>query len=101
MADNPPTATPSSGSQGDRDAALVVNLQIVSPSRGVGPLWFPGLPAATTVQQLKERIRETLASRPADENQRLIHRGRLLRRDTDTLQDVLGEEAVGCLITCE
>ncbi|KAJ4302102.1 hypothetical protein N0V88_002238 [Collariella sp. IMI 366227] len=73
---------------------LAVNLQIVSPSVGVGNLRFPDLPATTTVRQLKERIRETLPSRPADDHQRLIHRGRLLARDTDTLQDVFGEETI-------
>lgn len=33
-----------------------------------------------------------LPSRPADEHQRLIHRGRLLAREADTLQDVFGLE---------
>ena len=91
MADERPGSAPPA-SQGD--AALVVNLQIVSPSVGVGNLRFPDLPATTTVQQLKEKIRESLAWRPADDHQRLIHRGRLLARATDTLQDVFGEESV-------
>lgn len=91
MADERPSSAPPE-SQGD--AALVVNLQIVSPSVGVGNLRFPELPATTTVQQLKEKIRESLAWRPADDHQRLIHRGRLLARDNDTLQDVFGEESV-------
>jgi hypothetical protein len=35
-----------------------------------------------------------VALRPADENQRLIHRGRALVREGDTLLDILGAEAV-------
>ncbi|KAK4127445.1 hypothetical protein N657DRAFT_565825 [Parathielavia appendiculata] len=82
----------STASQGG--APLVVNLQIVSPTVGVGNLRFPDIPATTTLQQLKEKIRNSLSWRPADDHQRLIHRGRLLARDTDTLQDVFGEEAI-------
>lgn len=92
MADEQPS---SSQSVSQEDGPLVVNLYIVSPSDGVGNLRFRALPATTTVRQLKEKIRAALASRPPDDHQRLIHRGRLLSRDTDTLQDVLGEEAVG------
>ncbi|KAK3325345.1 ubiquitin family protein [Apodospora peruviana] len=80
--DHPPPPAPSN-----------VNLQIVSPSVGVNaPLSFPGLASSATVGQLKEKIRESLPLRPADDQQRLIHRGRLLARDSDTLQDVFGEE---------
>lgn len=85
---------------GDASAAgtpeqLAVNLQVVSPSVGVNrPLLFPGLPATTTLKQLKERIRQELPLRPADDHQRLIHRGRAYGRETDTLLDVLGEAAV-------
>ncbi|KAK4104787.1 hypothetical protein N658DRAFT_464648 [Parathielavia hyrcaniae] len=75
-------------------APLLVNLQIVSPTVGVGNLRFPDLPASTTLKQLKEKIRDCLSWRPADDHQRLIHRGRLLARDTDTLHDVFGEEAI-------
>ncbi|KAK3175786.1 hypothetical protein K4F52_009997 [Lecanicillium sp. MT-2017a] len=72
----------------------VVNVQIVSPSVGVNrPLLFPGTPASTTIKQLKEKIREALPLRPADEHQRLIHRGRALMRDSDSLLDVLGAES--------
>ncbi|KAK4148244.1 uncharacterized protein C8A04DRAFT_24045 [Dichotomopilus funicola] len=81
-----------SGSQDD--AALVVNLQIVSPSVGVGTLRFPDIPATATVQQLKQKIRGSLTSRPADDQQRLIHRGRLLARESDTLQDIFGEALI-------
>lgn len=74
---------------------LTVNLQILSPSVGVNrPLLFPSLAASTTVKQLKERIRQTLPLRPADVNQRLIHRGRAIVRETDTLLDIFGADAV-------
>jgi hypothetical protein len=76
------------------ESPLKVNLQIVSPSFGVGTLAFPDIPAATTIQQLKEKIRDAIPVRPSNELQRLIHRGRMLARENDTLQDVFGVEAV-------
>jgi hypothetical protein len=83
------------GELAQSDAPLTLNLQVVSPSVGVnGPLSFLGIPATTTVGQLKERIRDTVTARPTADQQRLIHRGRLLSRDTDTLQDVFGVETV-------
>lgn len=95
MADEQPrTSNPVPVSQ--EDGPLLVNLHILSPTDGVGNLRFPGLPAATTIRELKAKIRETLEARPADEDQRLIHRGRVLARDTDTLKDVFGEQEVCC-----
>ncbi len=93
MADEQPTPSPSA-SLGD--APLVVNLNIVSPSTGVGNLRFPNLPASMTVLQLKDKIRESLPSRAPDEDRELIliHCGHRLVRDNATLQDVLGREAV-------
>lgn len=77
---------------------LTVTLQLVSPSVTVNrPLLFPDLPATTTVKQIKEKVRETLPTQPIDDHQRLIHRGRALIRDTDSLLDILGEHAVGYL----
>lgn len=73
----------------------VVNLQIVSPSVGVTrALMFPGLPATTTIKQLKDKIRDTLPLKPAGENQRLIYRGRAILRETDTLLDIFGADTV-------
>lgn len=75
--------------------ALSFTLQVVSPSVGVsGPLSFQHLPATTTIKELKAKIRDALPSKPADESQRLIHRGRMLARDSDTMQEVFGREAV-------
>lgn len=85
-------ATPTNRLPGE----LTVNLRIVSPSPGVTqPLLFSDLPATTTIKQLKEKIRQMLPLRPADENQMLIHRGRALSCDTDSLLDILGADAVG------
>jgi hypothetical protein len=75
-----------------------VNLQVLSPSVGVNrPLMFPGLSSATTIKQLKEKIRQSLPLRPSDENQRLIYRGRALLHETDTLLDVIGSDVVSLL----
>ncbi|KAI0150288.1 hypothetical protein GGR57DRAFT_202756 [Xylariaceae sp. FL1272] len=65
-------------------------LQIVSPSAGVPqPLSFEGLPTSTTVQELKNKIRDHLDSNPPGTHQRLIHQGHLLR-DAQTMRDVFG-----------
>jgi hypothetical protein len=82
---------------GDVEHSEQVNfkLVIVSPSTGVAsPLTFPQLPIVTTVSQLKARIRDTLPSKPLNDSQRLIHRGRLLGRDTESMLEIFGQEAV-------
>ncbi|KPM43556.1 hypothetical protein AK830_g2993 [Neonectria ditissima] len=95
MASEPPSSRPEDSSPGSSTDQLTVNLQVVSPSVGVNrPLMFPGLAATTTVKQLKDKIRETLPLRPADENQRLIHRGRAITRETDTLLNIFGADAL-------
>lgn len=74
---------------------LSINVAIVSPSLSANtPLNFPGLPASTTIAQLKQRIRDALDSKPANDRQRLIHQGKLLSRENETLLDVLGEQRV-------
>jgi hypothetical protein len=71
------------------------NLLVVSPSVGVpSPLPFPQLSAWTTVKQLKEKIRGSLPRQPADDHQRLIHRGRLLAREDETMLEIFGQEKV-------
>lgn len=78
---------------------LSVNISIVSPSVSVNaPLHFPGLPPSTTLAQIKQKVREALDSKPSNEQQRLIHQGKLLSREDQTLLDVFGEQRVGsCL----
>lgn len=95
MASGPLDSQPAEAAGAGTPGELVVNLQVLSPSVGVNrPLLFPDLPAVTTIKQLKDRIRQALPLRPADENQRLIHRGRALLRESDNLLDVFGADAV-------
>lgn len=83
-------ATPAQG-----NTSSGFNLQVVSPSASVSrPLVFSGISASTTIRQLKEKIRNAVATRPADDQQRLIHRGRLLARDEETLGNILGSDAI-------
>jgi len=80
----------------DAEGPLSFTLHVVSPSVGVsGPLNFERLPATTTVKELKGRIRDVLPSKPQDENQRLIHRGRMLGRESETMLEIFGQETVG------
>ncbi|KAK8032418.1 ubiquitin family protein [Apiospora arundinis] len=78
------------------DGATTCTVQVISPSVGVpsGRLSFPQLPASTTIQQLKQRVRDALDAKPPDTAQRLIHRGRLLARDNETLLEIFGEETL-------
>ncbi|KAI0834136.1 hypothetical protein F5Y06DRAFT_175230 [Hypoxylon sp. FL0890] len=69
-------------------------LQLVSPSVGIPQPLSLKLPTDITVRQLKERIRNAVSTRPADEAQRLIHRGRLLGRDSETMIEIFGREAL-------
>jgi hypothetical protein len=74
---------------------LSFTLIVVSPSVGAASrLSFPHLPATTTIKELKAKIRDVLESKPPDENQRLIHRGRMLARETETMLDIFGKETV-------
>jgi hypothetical protein len=90
-----PTAPDAPTIDEERLEPLNFTLQIISPSIGVtGPLSFPLLPATTTVKQLKAKIRDALPSKPVDESQRLIHRGRMLARETETMLEIFGQETV-------
>ncbi|PSR97158.1 hypothetical protein BD289DRAFT_459126 [Coniella lustricola] len=74
---------------------LPINISIVSPSLSVNtPLNFPGLPASTTLGQLKQNIRDALDSKPTNEQQRLIHQGKLLAKEDETLLQVFGEQKI-------
>lgn len=92
----------SSAAPPSEENPLSVNIAIVSPSVAVNaPLNFPGLPASTTVAQLKERIRDSLDAKPSNEQQRLIHQGKLLSREIDTLLEVFGEQKVCYRLGCD
>ncbi|KAI9783333.1 MAG: hypothetical protein M1839_003867 [Geoglossum umbratile] len=68
-----------------------ISVSILSPSTELpNQLSFPCVPIASTVGELKQRIRDAVSSRPDLERLRLIHRGRMLSRDTDTMSDVFG-----------
>jgi hypothetical protein len=73
-----------------------IELKILSPSPEVGNagLHFDDLPVSTTVSELKDRIRDLVSTRPANERQRLIYLGRALLRESDTLLEVFGTQAV-------
>ncbi|KAH7632927.1 hypothetical protein B0T09DRAFT_371593 [Sordaria sp. MPI-SDFR-AT-0083] len=87
------TSTPSALETAGEDGPLLVNIHFVSPSEGVpDDLDFQGLPATTTVGQLKDKIRDVLTMHPAHDEQRIIHQGRLLASESATLLDVFGEE---------
>jgi hypothetical protein len=97
MASEPPSSGPQPAAEQKSipDEQLTINLHVLSQSVGTNrPLVLSDLPATSTIRQLKERIRQSLPMRPADENQRLIHRGRVLQRDDDTMLDVFGMDAV-------
>lgn len=80
---------------GELPEPLSFTLIIVSPSVGVSsPLTFASLPATTTVRQLKAKIRDSTTSKPANDRQRLIYRGRLLGREAETMLEVFGQETV-------
>ena len=90
----PMPAVAATGEAGGR-SSITFHLVIVSPSNGVnGPLHFPSVAATTSVKDLKAMIRDTLPSKPTDEGQRLIHHGRLLSRETETMLEVFGQDAV-------
>ncbi|KAG9248299.1 hypothetical protein BJ878DRAFT_476645 [Calycina marina] len=80
----------------EKSEPLKFTLSIISPSVGVpSPMTFPQLLASTTVKELKGKIRDALPSKPVDEHQRLIHRGRMLRQELETMEGVFGKGTLG------
>jgi hypothetical protein len=55
-----------------------IHLKITSPSAGVPADLAYHVPAATTVNDIKSMISESLDSKPANDMQKLIYRGRIL-----------------------
>ncbi|PKX93754.1 uncharacterized protein P174DRAFT_441000 [Aspergillus novofumigatus IBT 16806] len=66
-----------------------ITLHVLCPSLP-NRFTFDDLPLSTTVAGLKARLTESIPSRPAPSNQRLIWRGRALSDDAMTLESVLG-----------
>ncbi|KAH0565293.1 hypothetical protein GP486_001313 [Trichoglossum hirsutum] len=77
------------------EGASSISISILSPSAELPhQLVFPCVSIASTVGDLKRRIRDAVPSKPELERLRLIHRGRMLSRDTDTMLDVFGPTAI-------
>ncbi|MCJ1353357.1 MAG: hypothetical protein MMC33_003343 [Icmadophila ericetorum] len=75
--------------------AKQITLYVLSPSTEVpNRLTFPDTPVSTTIGELKQKIQEIVATKPAPERQRLIYRARPLVQDSATLEDVFGREAI-------
>ncbi|KAL1963586.1 hypothetical protein VTN77DRAFT_8031 [Rasamsonia byssochlamydoides] len=71
-------------------APRTIILHILSPSfENPNRLTFDNLPLTTTVGALKERITESIPSRPSAAQQRLIYRGKPLLNDSVMLQNIL------------
>ena len=102
-----PTGEDNTPPQADSAASSSINasnpastmlVHVLSPSTEIpNQLSFPSLLPSTTVGQLKELIQNAVPTRPAPDRQRLIHRGRMLAKDTDTMADIFGPTAVGSM----
>lgn len=95
MAQPRPAGNDAPTREDEQPEPLTFPLVIVSPSVGAASrLSFPHLSANTTVKQLKAKVRDALPSKPVDDSQRLIHRGRMLGRDSETMLEIFGQETV-------
>ena len=72
-----------------------IDLRILSPSPELdGGILLSGLPVTTTIGELKNKVKENVASSPSVERQRFIFRGKVVGRDNAALVDVFGRENV-------
>lgn len=70
-------------------------VHVLSPSIEVpSRLTFSDIFTSTTVGELKIKIRDVVASRPAPDRQRLIYRGKALIQEGATLKDIFSQETV-------
>lgn len=77
------------------DSVQLMDLKVISPSPDIPQdLHFDSLPISTTVQQLKEKIRDAVPSHPPVERQRLIYQGRPRANPSETMVDIFGAQAV-------
>jgi len=72
----------------------VLHLRVISPQPEIAELVFNDLPVSTTVEQLKLKIKDTVATQPVPESQRLIYQGRVMTTDSSTMTDVFGHHTV-------
>ena len=85
-------ATSSTAAESGSQALL---LHVLSPSNEVpDKLTFRDLLPSTTLRELKQRIQNTVPSKPAPARQRLIYRGKPLIQEDLTLKDVFTQEMV-------
>ncbi|KEQ93303.1 hypothetical protein AUEXF2481DRAFT_6837 [Aureobasidium subglaciale EXF-2481] len=72
-----------------------LSLRILSPSAGLGDsLDMANVPLSTTIGMLKQLLMEKLPSNPTPDRMRLIHFGRLLANENETLGQLFGEAAL-------
>ncbi|KAL8747830.1 MAG: hypothetical protein Q9190_000330 [Brigantiaea leucoxantha] len=85
-------ATSSTAAESGSQALL---LHVLSPSNEVpDKLTFRDLLPSTTLRELKQRIQNTVPSKPAPARQRLIYRGKPLIQEDLTLKDVFTQEMI-------
>jgi len=72
----------------------VLHLRVISPQPEIAELVFNDLPLSTTVEQLKLKIKDAVATQPVPERQRLIYQGRVMTTDSSTMADVFGQHTV-------
>lgn len=91
-----PNVGPSTASSDDAGSgAQTIVLHVLSPSTEVPKkLTFPAIPTSTTVGELKLKIRDAVATKPAPERQRLIYRGKALTNYSTMLSDLFGQDIV-------
>lgn len=75
------------------DESLLIDLKILC-NAVVTPIILPGLPATTTVADLKASVQNAFESRPATERMRFIYRGRILPNDEEELGNIFGVDNV-------
>lgn len=82
-------------SDGSGSGAQTILLNVLSPAVEVPKkLTFPAIPISTTVGELKLKIRDAVATKPAPERQRLIYRGKALTHESTMLKDLFGQDTV-------
>ncbi|KAA6412087.1 MAG: hypothetical protein FRX48_04237 [Lasallia pustulata] len=85
----------SSTALADGSGAQTIVLHVLSPSTEVPKkLTFSSVPTSTTVGELKLKIRDAVATKPAPERQRLIYRGKALTNNVIMLRDVFGQDTI-------
>lgn len=93
------TGPSSASSDGSGSGPQTIVLHVLSPAVEVPKkLTFPAIPISTTVGELKLKIRDAVATKPAPERQRLIYRGKALTHEPTMLKDVFGQDTVSHVV---